>query len=113
VPLNDIECCETDKAICGLPKLLIDTVVEYYTRVGTADMTAKRLGVSKKTLFLRIDQAHQRIMGNLNDIAAGIAIHRNSWRSTEYQEARSRRARALVAARQLARLGKKPLHLGD
>jgi transposase-like protein len=111
VPLNDIECCETDKAICALPATLKEAVVVYYKRTGTTSIQiAKRLGVSERTLFDRISQAHQRLLGILNDIAAGIAIHRNSWRSPEYQEARSARARALIAARQNARSKKKPLH---
>jgi hypothetical protein len=70
VPLNDIECCETDKAVCALPDDLRPAVIEYYTRIGTADSTAKRLGISKFTLFARIGRAHWRIMGTLNDLAA-------------------------------------------
>jgi len=74
VPLNDLECCDTDKAVCALPPQLHDAVMEYYTRTGTAESTAKRLGISKMTLFRRIEQAHWRILGTLNDLAAGIRV---------------------------------------
>lgn len=70
VPLNDLECCHMDKAVCALPDDLQAAVIEYYTRIGTADSTAKRLGVSKFTLFARIGRAHWHIMGTLNDLAA-------------------------------------------
>lgn len=72
VPLNDLECCDTDKAVCALPPELSNAVFEYYTRIGTAETTAKRLGISKMTLFRRIEQAHWCILGTLNDLAAGI-----------------------------------------
>ena len=74
VPLNDLECCDTDRAVCALDSTLQETVVEYYTRIGTADTTAKRLGVSKVTLFRRIDRAHGQLLGYLNDLAAGIRL---------------------------------------
>lgn len=74
VPFDDLECCDTDKAVCALPPPLKETVIEYYTRVGTAETTARRLGVSKMTLFRRIDQAHIQIMGSLNDLSAGIRL---------------------------------------
>ncbi len=72
VPINDLECCETDKAVCALPADLRAAVVEYYTRIGTAETTAKRLGYSKVTLFARIGQAHWHILGTLNDLAAHV-----------------------------------------
>ena len=72
VPMNDIECCEMDKAVCALPLDLRNTVMEYYTRIGTAETTAKRLGVTTRTLFRRVEQAHWHILGSLNDLAAGI-----------------------------------------
>ncbi len=75
VPLNDLECCQTDKAICALPDELRDTVIEFYTRrAGTVETIAKRLGISRATLFRRIDQAHSHILGSLNDLAAGMAL---------------------------------------
>jgi len=70
VPLDDLECCDTDKAVCALPPDLEAAVIEYYTRLGTAESTAKRLGVSKVTLFARIGRAHWHVLGTLNDLAA-------------------------------------------
>lgn len=72
VPLNDLECCYTDKAVCALPPDERAAVMEYYTRIGTAESTARRLGVSKVTVFARIGRAHWHIMGTLNDLAAGV-----------------------------------------
>ena len=72
VPLNDLDCCQTDKAVCALPSDLKAVIVEFYTRTGTADMAAKRCGVSKATLFRKVDAAHQHIMGTLNDLTAGV-----------------------------------------
>jgi predicted DNA-binding protein (UPF0251 family) len=72
VPLNDLECCHTDKAVCLLPDDLRLVVMEFYTRIGTAETTARRLGIDKSTLFRRIDRAHIHIMGSLNDLAAGL-----------------------------------------
>ncbi len=73
VPLDDLECCDTDKAVCALPADLQAAVVEYYTRrATTADGIAKRLGCSKVTLFARIGRAHWHILGSLNDLAAGV-----------------------------------------
>jgi DNA-directed RNA polymerase specialized sigma24 family protein len=72
VPLNDLECCDTDKAVCALPPELSDAVIEYYTRIGTAETTAKRLGIAVRTLFDRIGRAHWHIIGTLNDLSAGI-----------------------------------------
>lgn len=77
VPLNDLECWATDRAVCALSADLKAAVVEFYTRTGTADTTAKRLGISKATLFRRIDQAHCAILGSLNDIAAGLHLARS------------------------------------
>jgi hypothetical protein len=74
VPLDDLECCDTDKAVCGLPLDLRDAVLAYYTRTGTADSTAKFLGISKVTLFARIGRAHWHILGSLNDLAAGLRL---------------------------------------
>ena len=72
VPVNDLDCCHTDKAVCALPRELQAAVIEYYTRTDTAEGTAKRLGVSKVTLFARIARAHWHILGSLNDLAAGL-----------------------------------------
>ena len=69
VPLNDVECCETDRAVCALRAELKDPVIAYYTRVGTGEMLAKCLGISKRTLFYRIDLAHDEISRTLVDVA--------------------------------------------
>ena len=72
VPLNNLECCRTDKAVCELPADLQMAVMEYYTRIGTAETTAKCLGISVSTLFLRIARAHDAIRLALNGLAAGV-----------------------------------------
>ena len=74
VPINDLECCEMDKAVLALPAELQFILEEFYYRTNTTEGVAKRCGISRATLHRRIDQAHQRLLGLLNDQAAGIRI---------------------------------------
>lgn len=74
VPLNDLDCCLTDKAVCRLPPDLRRTVIEFYCRVGTTETVARRLGLTTRALFLRVERAHWHILGTLNDLAAGVIL---------------------------------------
>ncbi len=74
VPLNDVECCLTDKAVCMLPLDLQRTVIEFYCRIGTVETAARHLGICPRTLFHRIERAHSHILGTLNDLAAGVIL---------------------------------------
>ena len=62
---------ETDLAVQRLPADLRLVAVEYYQIRGKSEDVARRLSMSKATLFRRIDKMHCDILGHLNDIAAG------------------------------------------
>ena len=62
---------ETDLAVQRLPADLRMVAVEYYQIRGKSEDVARRLSMSKATLFRRIDKMHCDILGHLNDIAAG------------------------------------------
>lgn len=53
---------------------LVAAVREFYLRAGgqTVDQISVRCGCCRRTLFYRIDMAHNEIMGYLNDMAAGV-----------------------------------------
>lgn len=58
VPCNDIECAEMDEAVCSLPSELKSIIWDFYKRTVSGDQIAKRLGIGKRTLYDRIDYAH-------------------------------------------------------
>ena len=62
---------ETDIAVQRLPDDLRLVAVEYYQIRGKSEDVARRLSMSKATLFRRIDKMHCDILGHLNVIAAG------------------------------------------
>jgi len=76
VPLDENECCETDKAVCSLPRDLKETIMECYPQRGTSEAIARRIGVSRDGLSIRINQAHARLLSILNDMAAGVYVPR-------------------------------------
>lgn len=67
----DYYVSETDLAVQRLPADLRLVAVEYYQIRGKSEDVARRLRMSKATLFRRIDKMHCDILGHLNDIAAG------------------------------------------
>jgi DNA-directed RNA polymerase specialized sigma24 family protein len=77
VPINDMDACKVDWAIAAVgrvnPALRI-VVMAFYLRQSPAEYIAQDLGMSKATLFRRIDQAHQLILGYLHDIEAGVPL---------------------------------------
>jgi len=75
VPINDLECCATDKCVCALNPSLYKAVEEFYCRTGTTpEQKARYCGCSEKTLYRRVDEAHRLIMGWLNDLSSGIHV---------------------------------------
>lgn len=68
------ECEDTDKALQRVKnesEQLFELAVAFYKGGGTGQEIACRLGVSKRTMYGRLDTLHQRVLGHLNDIAAG------------------------------------------
>lgn len=73
-PVNEGEAYEMHQCINALAPYLRDTIVTEWTRAGTADMKAKWLGVSKSTYFERQTVAEGKLLGYLNDQAAGVPL---------------------------------------
>lgn len=60
--LISAEVDEIEKAVLALPEVLRETVKEFYlNEYSTIEQKMKHLGVSKKTLYRRIDKAHGEI----------------------------------------------------
>jgi DNA-directed RNA polymerase specialized sigma24 family protein len=74
VPINDLECCDTDRCVCALSPPLRKAVDEFYIRTETVERKAQYCGCSVKTLYRRIDEAHRLIMGWLNDLSCGVTV---------------------------------------
>jgi hypothetical protein len=80
VPLDELACSETDRCVCALQPILRQVVEELYCRAGTTEMVCQRCNCVRDTLYRRLDEAHRKILGWLNDIAAGIDVR--PWSST-------------------------------
>ena len=75
VPVNDLECADTDRAVCALHPTLRSTVVVFYAGRGTTQQRMRDLGIgSRETLYKRLHEAHVLILGCLNDLSAGIGV---------------------------------------
>jgi hypothetical protein len=97
LPLDELACAETDRCVCALEPLLRQVVEEYYLRLGTKEMVARRCNCHVATVFRRIDAAHNKLLGFMNDLAAGLTV--KPWAQVENELAivslpvESRRAR--------------------
>jgi hypothetical protein len=59
VPINDLECCDTDAAILSLAPEFQRLITECYTRTQSMPQLVKRLGMgSEKTVYRRLDSIH-------------------------------------------------------
>ena len=76
ITLPDDEAMAICTAVAALEPRLHDTVDCYYRTMKncTAAQIARQLGCSRDTVYARIDMAHNRIMGSLNDLAAGLPV---------------------------------------
>jgi len=70
-PEFDEDAYSTDQAVRALPAELKHLVEQFYTRIETVDSLSRTLGCSRDTVYSRLHQAHQHMLGSLNDIAAG------------------------------------------
>ncbi|EJO27773.1 hypothetical protein [Achromobacter marplatensis] len=61
VPIDNLECEETDRAVSHLPKELRETVRTWHTSEGTMEGIAAGIGVTKVTLQRRLAHADRRI----------------------------------------------------
>lgn len=73
-PDFDEDAWEVDRAWRALQEPhgdLFVLVFNFYTRNETVERLAMRHGCSRDTVYARLQQSHQIILGHLNDIAAG------------------------------------------
>lgn len=61
-PIENEIAWEVEQAIHRLDQPLRDTVEQFYLRAGTAETHAKALHICRDTLYVRIHNAHIRIM---------------------------------------------------
>jgi len=81
IPLDEVRCAEVDRCICALEPLLRQAVEEFYLRLGTTEQAAARCKCSRMTLHRRVTEAHNLVLGYLNDLAAGVEVR--AWMETE------------------------------
>lgn len=62
---------ETDQAVQRLEPADRALCVQFYQLGGSAVTIAGRLGIARQRLYERLHQVHSRVLGHLNDIAAG------------------------------------------
>ena len=62
---------DTDEAVRRLDAASRALCVEFYVIRGSGEEIAQRMGVTKKTIYNRIDALHQKVLGLLNDVVAG------------------------------------------
>lgn len=74
VPVTDVECSQTDRAVHALPPVLQRVIVEFYCRTQTVEQLQARLGMSERTVYRRVDDAHRGIAGLLADMRAGRRV---------------------------------------
>lgn len=73
-PVNEGDAYQVHLAIGALAEHLRDTIWECYRYSGTADMKAKRLGISRDQYYARLALSKNKLLGYLQDIEAGIPL---------------------------------------
>lgn len=81
VPVADLECAKVDRAVHALEPETRRIVIEFYCRTQTMAQLQVRLGVSEKTIYRRLDDAHRQVMGLLADMREGRRVL--SWRDQQ------------------------------
>lgn len=67
-PIIDIESINTDRAISELPGELKEVVIVYYLKQGTQSQKARDCHCSRATFYVRLDNAHLRILQSLESM---------------------------------------------
>lgn len=63
---------DTDEAVRRLDEESRALCVEFYIVSGSGEEIAHRMGIAKRTLYDRVHVLHQRVLGLLNDVVAGL-----------------------------------------
>lgn len=74
IPVDDLRCAEVDWCVCALNPILRKAIEETYLRCGTTEQAAAKCNCSRMTLWRRVDDAHVKLLGFLNDLAAGVTV---------------------------------------
>lgn len=67
VPLDELQCDEVDDFVLQLADPWRRVVTEFYCCETTADEHARRLGMSSRTLYARLDEAQGRFVRWLDE----------------------------------------------
>jgi hypothetical protein len=62
VPLDDLECCETDRFVTSLAEPWRGAVKVFYTSDAGAESKARSLHMSTRTLYARVRESHARYL---------------------------------------------------
>jgi len=73
-PVDEALAYEINRCMMVLPEHLRDTVKEHWLYAGTVEMKAQRLRISRDQFYERLNVAYNKILGYLNDLAAGVAL---------------------------------------
>lgn len=70
VPTSDVEAEQTNRAIEALQSSLRRTVEVYYLGTGTMEERCQQLQISRATIYVRIDRAHEDMSAWLRELEA-------------------------------------------
>lgn len=70
VPTLDVEAEQTDRAMQSLESALRRTVEVYYLGTGTMEERCRALQISRATIYVRVDKAHEVLAAWLRDAEA-------------------------------------------
>lgn len=69
IDCGDVEAMDTEHAVQSLRHELKRVVIECYIQRGTKEQKARSLGMCLKTMYLKLDMAHVRVMDALQNNA--------------------------------------------
>lgn len=72
VPTLDVEAEQTDRAVMALPSALRRTVEVYYLGSGSMEDRCRLLQISRPTIYVRIDKAHEALAAWLREAEAKV-----------------------------------------
>lgn len=70
VPTSDVEAEQTDRGVAALESRLRRTVEVYYLGTGSIDERCKQLQISRATIYVRVDRAHEALSAWLREVEA-------------------------------------------
>lgn len=77
-PVDIAEAIETGHCIRALPEHLMEAMIEEHLVGGRQHEKAEALGIDPKTFWSRCQNAYERLLGMMNDIAVGIPLEQQT-----------------------------------